>query len=178
MSETRMLDFLRALVATERTLAAPSVAPVRLQVRTGFIAPPKEQMRAQHYKVLIWKYAVKNLADFSAFLSKWERDFSDWFHQFSRERNLIDDRDSSRIIIQQSYLGTFPARGAGGAALNRFDTVWGGTLDRLAVIEKCRVAIPSQLTPDEVLLAERLALLFEHVSGGIQVEILDPSIGF
>jgi hypothetical protein len=68
MSEHRMLDFVRALVVAEPELAMPSVAPVRFQVRTGMVAPPKEQMRNTNYKVLVWKYRVKNLKDFSAFL--------------------------------------------------------------------------------------------------------------
>lgn len=179
MTEHRMLDFVRALVAGEPEVVEPSVAPLRFQVRTGFIAPPKEQMRQTNYKVLVWKYRVKNLQDFSSFLSRWETDFSNWFHHASQEQGFIPKQlNPDNLAIQQSYLGTFPARSPGGAAINRFDTAWGGTLERLVVIEKCRVALPGQLQGWEVELAQRLAPLLDQISGDVSVEILDPSIGF
>jgi hypothetical protein len=179
MSEHRMLDFVRALVVAEPEAVIPSVVPVRFQVRTGFVAPPKEQMRNTNYKVLVWKYRVKNLKDFSAFLNMWEKTFSDTFHQQSRTHGLISDAVPTNLVIQRSYLGTFPARSPGGSAINFFKTVWGGTLDQIEMIERCRVAIPAQLkSPDENALAAELANLFGHVSGDIEVEILDPSIGF
>jgi hypothetical protein len=184
MTEHRMLDFVRALVVAEPDVIAPSVAPVRFQVRTGFIAPPKEQMRKTNYKVLVWKYRVKNLKDFADFLNRWEKDFSDWFHLQAQQQGYVPDKDPSKLdpaqlVIAQSYLGTFPARSPGAAAINRFDTAWGGTLDRLTVIERCRVAIAGQLLgPDEVALAQRLTELLDYVSGDVDVEILDPSIGF
>ena len=179
MSEHRMLDFVRALVVAEPELAMPSVAPVRFQVRTGMVAPPKEQMRNTNYKVLVWKYRVKNLKDFSAFLNMWEKTFSDTFQQQSRTDGLINDAVPTNLIIGRSYLGTFPARSPGGSAINFFNTVWGGTLDQIEMIERCRVAIPSQLqSAYENSLASELANLFGHVSGDIEVEILDPSVGF
>jgi hypothetical protein len=46
MTEHRMLDFVRALVVAEPDVIAPSVAPVRFQVRTGFIAPPKDKLQS------------------------------------------------------------------------------------------------------------------------------------
>jgi len=180
MSEHRMLDFVRALVVAEPEVVMPSVAPVRFQVRTGYVAPPKEQMRNTNYKVLVWKYRVKDLKDFSAFLNVWEKTFSDAFHLQSRTDGLIDDADPRSLIIQRTYLGTFPARSSGASAINFFNTVWGGTLDQIEMIERCRVAIPSQLRSayENSLAAELAATLFGHVSGDIQVEILDPSIGF
>jgi hypothetical protein len=179
MTEGRMLDFLEALIGAEPELAPPSVAPVRFQVRTGSLVPPKAQMRATDYKVLIWKYKVKDLAAFAKFLDQWEVKFSDEFNKKARDLGLIDDKDPAKIIISQSYLGTFPARSPAGAAINRFNTAWGGRDDRLAIIEKCRVAIPGQLTAaDEKWLAQELSKLFAHVSGEIDVELLDPSIGF
>src|SRR5262249_36794318 len=145
MSEHRMLDFVRALVVAGPDLAIPSVAPVRFQVRTGIAVPSKEQMRNTNYKVLVWKYRVKSLKDFSAFLNTWEKTFSDTFNQQSRTDGLIDDSDPTHLIIGRSYLGTFPARSSGGSAINFFNTAWGGTPDQLEMIERCRVAIPSQL---------------------------------
>jgi hypothetical protein len=179
MSEHRMLDFVRALVVAEPEMVIPSVAPVRFQVRTGNIVPPKLQMRNTNYKVLVWKYRVKSLTDFSAFLNTWETTFSDTFNQQSRTDGLLDDADPRNLIIRRSYLGTFPARSSGASAINSFNTAWGGTLDQLEMIERCRVAIPSQLQSTyENTLATDLANLFGHVLGDIEVEILDPSIGF
>jgi hypothetical protein len=174
-----MLDFVRALVVAEPEMVIPSVAPVRFQVRTGNIVPPKLQMRNTNYKVLVWKYRVKSLTDFSAFLNTWETTFSDTFNQQSRTDGLLDDADPRNLIIRRSYLGTFPARSPGGSAINFFNTVWGGTLDQIEMIERCRVAIPSQLqSAYENSLAAELDNLFGHVSGDIEIEILDPSVGF
>jgi hypothetical protein len=180
MSEHRMLDFVRAIVAGEPELAEPSVASLRFQVRTGFVAPPKEQMRKTNYKVLVWKYRVKDLKNFANFLNGWETDFSNWFHLESQKAGYIPEHpDLGNLVIKQSYLGTFPARSPGAAALNRFDTAWGGTLDRLTVIDKCRVALAGLLQGEfEAELAQRLAYLLDHVLGDLDVEILDPSIGF
>jgi hypothetical protein len=179
MTEQRMLDFLGALVCGEPELPLATANPVRFQVRTGIIAPPKKQMRVTGYKILVWKYRVRDLKDFSAFLAQWENGFSDDFNKRSRDGGYIDDRDSNNIVIRQSYLGTFPSRGPAGSAINRFNTAWGGTDERLASIEKCRVAIPAHLTsPDEIWLASELAKLFNHVAGDVEVELLDPSIGF
>lgn len=179
MAEERMLDFLGALIGAESDLAPPSVTPVRFQVRTGMIAPPKHQMRKTNYEVMIWKYGVNDLKGFAAFLAAWETPFSDEFHRRSRLAGHLDDRDISNLVISQSYLGTFPARSPAGAAINRFNTSWGGRGDRLREIEKCRLAIPSQLiSPDERWLAAELDKLLQFVSGDVAVDVLDPSIGF
>ena len=179
MAEDRILDFLGTLVGAERDLTPPSVVPVRFHVRTGMITPPKEQMRKTHYELLVWKYGVTDLKGFSAFLTNWETIFSNEYHNRSRQSGYIDDKDTKNLIIYQSYLGTFPARSPAGSAINRFRTSWGGRADRLSVIEKCRVAIPGQLTSaDEQWLASELSKLFKFVSGDVEVEVLDPSIGF
>lgn len=179
MTEQRMLDFLGALVRSESDLPVATADPVRFQVRTGMTIPPKKQMRITNYKILTWKYMVKDLKVFSAFLAHWEDKFSDDFHQRSRHAGYLNDKDSANLTIHQSYLGTFPARGPASSAVNRFNTAWGGIDERLAIIDRCRVAIPAQLTSsDETWLAAEVGKLLSHVAGNVEVEVLDPSIGF
>jgi hypothetical protein len=182
-----MLDFLRAVISAEPNLQGPIVAPLRFEVRTGCIVPPKQQMRNQDYKVLIWKYKVRDLNEFAAFLDKWEKPFSDTYHGNAMAQGDITNVPAPggiipqglSLIIKDSYLGTFPSRGVGGAPANRFTTAWGGTLESITRIEKCRVAIRSELaTPDLQKLAEQIAELLSYVSGDVEADILDPSIGF
>jgi hypothetical protein len=179
MSDDRILDFLGALVCTDPALEPASITPVRYQVRTGITAPSKEQMRQTQYEILVWRFHVSDLKRFADFLALWETGFSNEFHKRSRASGLIDDRDPKNLQIYQSYLGTFPRRSPGGAASHRFNTSWGGKSDRLLAIERCRVAIPGQLASSEdQWLASELAKLFEHIEGEIEIEVLDPSIGF
>ncbi len=179
MTEQRMLDFLGALVRADEDLPAATADPVRFHVRTGLTIPPKKQMRATNYKVMVWRYAVKDLTSFAAFLASWEQGFSDDFNQRARAAGLIDEKDPANLVIKQSYLGTFPSRSPGGSAINRFNTAWGGHDDRLAIIDKCRVAVPSQLrTPDETWLAAEVGKLLHHAAGNVEVDVLDPTIGF
>jgi hypothetical protein len=179
MTEQRVLDFLAAVVCGESDLPLATVNPVRFQVRTGMMVPAKKQMRKTDYELLIWRYRVNDLKAFSAFLGEWEPHFSDEFNNRSREAGYIHSGDPANIVIRQSYVGTLPSRSPGGAAINRFNTSWGGQKDRLAIIDKCRVAIPDQLTSDEERwLAAEVGKLLGHVSGDVEVELLDPSIGF
>jgi hypothetical protein len=187
MTEHRMLDFLRAVISAEPNLQTPIVAPLRFEVRTGCIVPPKQQMRNQDYKVLIWKYKVRDLNEFAKFLDAWEKPFSDSYHGNAIAQGNITGAPSPAgivpqgvdLIIRDSYLGTFPSRGVGGAPANRFTTAWGGTLESITRIEKCRVAISSELTTiDLQTLAGQIAQLLSYVSGDVEAEILDPSIGF
>jgi hypothetical protein len=186
MTEHRMLDFLRAVISAEPNLEAPFVAPLRMEVRTGCIVPPKQQMRGQNYKVLIWKYKVRDLNEFATFLGTWEQPFSDSYHNDAIAQGKITNVQAPGIIpqglsliIRDSYLGTFPSRGVGGAPANRFTTAWGGTLESITRIETCRVAISSELpTSDLQALAGQIAELLSYVSGEVEADILDPSIGF
>jgi hypothetical protein len=80
------------------------------------------------------------------------------------------------LVIQQSYLGTFPARSPAGSAINRFVTSWGGNDECLALIDRCRVDLVGHA--GDQWLAVEIAKLTKHAVGDIEVEVLDPSIGF
>lgn len=178
MSEHKFLDFLSAIVGAELTLPPPTVASVRFHVRTGMTVPPKVQMRKTGYEILVWRYRVKDLKTFSSFLADWETTFSVAFNTRSRNAGLLNNSDPAELIIQQSYLGTFPARGPAGSAINRFVTSWGGNNERLASIDRCRVDVAGVVDPEDQWLAGEIAKLLEHATGDVDVEILDPSIGF
>jgi hypothetical protein len=176
MFENKMLDFVSAIVRADPILPKPTVSSVRFHVRTGIIAPPKEQMRNTGYKILTWRYRVKELKEFSSFLSEWETPFSRDFNTRSRDAGLLNDTDPTHLVIQQSYLGTFPARSPAGSAINRFVTSWGGNDERLALIDRCRVDLVGHA--GDQWLAVEIAKLTKHAVGDIEVEVLDPSIGF
>jgi hypothetical protein len=178
MSDHKMLDFLSAIVGGESTLLPPTVSSVRFQVRTGITVPPKVQMRKTGYENHAWRYRVKDLKTFSSFLANWETAFSDAFNTRSRNAGLLNDSDPADLVIQQSYLGTFPARGPAGSAINRFVTSWGGRNERLGAIDRCRVDVAGLVDAEDRWLAAEIAKLLEHADGDVDVEILDPSIGF
>jgi hypothetical protein len=165
MTEQRMLDFVRALVDADADFVPPSVAPVKMQVRTGASVPPKPDMLARGYVVLVWSYTVSDLARFKEFISTWEEGMAHFF-----DPDVVDGKP----VL--AYHGTFPVRSAGGAPTKRFKTMWGGERERIHFIEKCRIARRDKLTGRERELATNLHQMFSLVVGDVEVEFLDPGV--
>ncbi|WP_114377598.1 hypothetical protein [Elioraea thermophila] len=185
---SRQRLYLRAWLAAEGRLPDPSVAPVRLSVRTAGSIPPKADMARAGYLVVVWTWRARGEVT-RADIEAWEeahiaaiRDdgANPEVPMTDEAGNPIASAEGGAVPARRkvNYHGTVLARTSVFAPPGRtLQSLWGAWGEGRRRLERILTVKPEFLTDDwERAVAATIHAMRLMMEGEPQVTIIDPSL--